>query len=214
MARSTAPQPTHAPAPAGLSGLWQKWINVTTRPGVASFVNELPTANWRDIWLSLLGVGLLASVTGGIASLYNFVSFQIPNANGTVSTVRVPAAAGWGSIIGVLLVFFLVDGILFLSAKIFGGTGSFLEQSYAIMLYFVPIEGAIALPGLGVFVTGLLDLYAVVLAVFAIAASHRLSIGRSVGAVLLPLAVVLVLSCALIVALAAAIAATLNGAGH
>jgi hypothetical protein len=176
----------------------------------------LPTANWRDIWLSVIALGVLSAITGGIAALYTVTTFQVPGANGATNTIRIPASAGWGSIIGVPLGFFIGAGILFLCAKIFGGTGTFLHHSYALMLFYVPIQGVIAILGLIPVLGGIaafaLGIYEIVLSVFAISASHRLTIGKSVATVLLPLAVGLVLACGLAFILAAAIAAALNGA--
>ena len=69
-----APPP---PAPAGINGLFRKWINVTTKPGAASFAIELPTANWGDIWLSIIGLGVLTAITGFIGALYLPLNFTI-----------------------------------------------------------------------------------------------------------------------------------------
>src|SRR5262245_51739931 len=63
---STPPQ---APAPAGLSGLLQKWFQVTTKPGIASFAAELPTANWADTSMSILGLAVLSALAGFIGAL-------------------------------------------------------------------------------------------------------------------------------------------------
>ena len=94
--------------------------------------------------------------------------------------------ADWGSLSGM--------GILFVSAKIFGGAGSFLEQAYSFMLFYVPINGLGAILGLIPFLGGLagfaLWIYSIVLAVFAMMASQRLPGGRAVAAVLLPAAIV------------------------
>ena len=207
-----APSP---PQPAGIGAIWQKWINVTTRPGVASFAQELPTANWRDIWLTLIGLGILSAITGAIAALYTGQTVTFPRADGTMTTVHVPAGASWFTIITVPLAFFVGVAILFVIAKIFGGTGTFLAQSYAMALFYVPIQGVIAILGLVPFLGGLaafvLGIYEIILAVFAIAASQRLSTGRSVAVVLLPAVIVFLVLCGLIVALAAIIAAALNG---
>ncbi len=54
----------------------------------------------------------------------------------------------FGAIIWVPIGFFIGMGILFVSAKIFGGTGSFLQQAYSFMLYYVPINGLGAILGL------------------------------------------------------------------
>ena len=182
--------PAGAPVPAGIGAIWQKWLNVTTKPGVASFARELPTANWRDIWLSLIGLGILSAITGAIAALYTGQTITIPRTDGTTTTWHIPAGASWFAIISVPLAFFIGVAILFVVAKLFGGTGTFLEQSYAMALFYVPIQAVIAILGLVPFFGGLatfvLGIYEIVLAVFAIAASQRLSTGRSVAVVLLP----------------------------
>lgn len=198
-----------------MGAIWQKWLNVTTRPGVASFTQELPTANWRDIWLTLIGLGILSAITGAIAALYTGQTVTFPRTDGTTTTVHVPAGASWFTIITVPLAFFVGVAILFVIAKIFGGTGTFLAQSYAMALFYVPIQGVIAILGLVPFFGGLtafaLGIYELILAVFAIAASQRLSTGRSVAVVLLPAVIVFLVLCGLIVALAAIIATALNG---
>jgi hypothetical protein len=106
-------------------------------------------------------------------------------------------------------------GILFVSAKIFGGSGSFLDQSYAFMLYTVPLNGLGAIIGLipilGGFVSFLLGIYSIVLAVFAMMASQRLDGGRAVAAVLLPAAIVTLLVCGLLTVLVIALATLING---
>lgn len=210
--------PAGPPVPAGIGNIWQKWINVTTRPSAASFARELPTANWRDIWLTLIGLGILSAITGAIAALYTSQIITVPQGNGTTTTIHIPAGIGWATVITVPLGFFIGVAILFVIAKIFGGTGTFLEQSYAMALYYVPIQAVTALLGLIPFLGGLasivLGIYEIVLAVFAISASQRLSTGKSVAVVLLPAIILLVLFCALTVALAAVIAAAINGSGH
>lgn len=207
--------PLGQPVPAGMRDIWQKWLNVTTRPGVASFAQELPTANWRDIWLSLVGLGILTAITGAIAALYTSQTITIPRTDGTSTTIHIPTGTSWFTIIGVPLAFFIGVAILFVVAKLFGGTGTFLEQSYAMMLYYVPIQAVTAVLGLLPFFGGLaafvLGIYEIVLAVFAIAASQRLTTGKSVAVVLLPAVILILLSCALLVIFIAAIAAALNG---
>jgi Yip1-like protein len=208
--------PTQPPQPAGWAGLPQKWLNVTTRPGVTSFVNELPTANWRDIWLPLIGLAVLAAITGAISGLYESSTFTVPDAQtGGSRVIHLPAGTGIGSLIGVPLGFFIAAGVLFVCAKIFGGSGSFLHQAYAMSLYWVPLEGITAIAGLipvlGGIVSFLVGIYMIVEAVFAIAASHRLSTGRATAAVLLPVIVAVLLACALIVLFIGLIAAAVNG---
>jgi hypothetical protein len=205
------------PIPAGMSHIWQKWINVTTKPGVASFRQELPTANWSDIWISLIGLGILSAITGAIAALYTIQNISIPQADGTTTTVHIPTGVSWFTIIWVPLGFFIGVAILFVVAKIFGGTGTFLQQSYAMALFYVPIQAVTALLGLLPVLGGIasiaLGIYEIILAVFAIAASQRLSTGKSVAVVLLPAAIVLFFACAALVVFAAILATTFNRGG-
>jgi hypothetical protein len=218
-----------APVPAGINGLWQKFINVTTKPGAQSFTNELPTANWSDIWLALIGLGVVEAITGFIGSFYTRVAFQAANTpffSGLPSDQqqaldRMLSSAGsgagnFGAIVWVPLGFFIGMGILFVSAKIFGGAGTFLQQAYAFMLYYVPINGLGAILGLvpilGGFAGFLLWIYSIVLAVFAMMASQRLSGGRAVAAVLLPAAIVALLVCGLLTVIIVALASLINGA--
>lgn len=209
--------PLGQPVPAGMSHIWQKWVNVTTKPGVASFNQELPTANWSDIWISLIALGILSAITGAIASLYTIQNISIPQGNGTTTTVHIPAGVSWFTIIWVPLGFFIGVAILFLVAKIFGGTGTFLRQSYAMALFYVPIQAVTALLGLLPVLGGIasiaLGIYEIVLAVFAIAASQRLTVGKSVAVVLLPAAIVLFFTCAALVVFAAILATTFNSGG-
>jgi len=216
------------PVPAGLNGLWQKFINVTTKPGAQSFANELPTANWSDIWLALIGLGVITALAGLINGLLfraaanaannPFLSGLPPDQQRVFGDLLRNTGTGFGSlgyIIWVPIAFFIGTGILFVSAKIFGGTGSFLEQAYAFMLYSVPIQGAAAIlgiiPVLGGLLGGLLSIYGIVLAVFAMMASQRLSGGRAAAAVFLPAIIVALLACVLFVIAFAAIVAVLNG---
>ncbi len=198
--------PQQPPAPPGINGLFRKWVNVTTRPGATSFATELPTANWGDIWLTIIGLGVLTAITGAIGALYLPVT-AVPIAGNMTPAYRQafeqfmhpnPAAA-IGNIIVVPIAFFIGVGILFLFAKLFGGTGTFLQQAYAFALFEVPIRGVSALlslvPYIGAPLGGLLGIYGIVLAVFAVSASQRLSTGKSVAVVLLPAAILLVLAC-------------------
>jgi hypothetical protein len=219
---------TQAPVPAGINGLWQKFINVTTKPGAQSFANELPTANWSDIWLAIIGLGVLTGITGFITSFYTrtlftannpFFSGMPPDQQHALNSIFSSAGPSFGSligpIIGVPLGFFIGMGILFVSAKIFGGAGSFLEQAYSFMLFYVPINGLGAILGLIPVLGGLagfaLWIYSIVLAVFAMMASQRLPGGRAVAAVLLPAIIVGLLVCAFLFIAIAAIAALVNG---
>jgi hypothetical protein len=219
---------TQAPVPAGVNGLWRKFVNVTTKPGAQSFANELPTANWSDIWIALLGLGVITALTGFVRSLYTQATLAASSpifsglpvdqqqALDRILGNTVSGAGNFGAIIWVPLGFFIGMGILFVSATIFDGAGSFLQQAYAFMLFYVPINGLGALLGLVPILGGvasyLLGMYSIVLAVFAMMASQRLSAGRAVAAVLLPAVIVALLICGLLTVFIIALASLINGA--
>lgn len=215
--------PTAPPVPAGVGNLFQKWVNVTTKPGVQSFVNEIPTANWGDVWLALLGLGIITAITTVIRSLEfgaaaSALYSALPAAQGQlVNNFTAPSVgSGIASIITVPIGFFIGVGILWLFAKMFGGTGGFLSHSYAFSLFYLPLAAVAAVIGIIPFLGGLVGLaisiYSIFLAVFAVSAVHRLTTGKSVAVVLLPAAILAVLACAGIFLLAAVIIGLTGGA--
>lgn len=173
------------PVPAGLRDIWRKWLNVTTRPGVASFARELPTANWRDTLLSLAGPGFLAAI-GLYFSKYSAAQILgVPDWNAEVVGVSIPRwVASAAYIILQPLASLFLFGILFVVAKGLGGKGTFLEHAYALVLFYAPLYIAIAVadyvPVIGHVAVTILNLYELVLLVLALAASHRFTVGRSV----------------------------------
>jgi Yip1 domain len=105
---------------------------------------------------------------------------------------------------------------LFVSARILQGTGTFKDQAYAFALYSVPINGVSAIVGLipvlGQLASFALGIYSLVLAVLAMAASQRLTIGRAIWAIVLPIILLVVLACVLVVVVAVIAAALIRNA--
>ena len=211
------------PVPAGIGNIFQKWINVTTKPGAQSFANELPTANWGDVWITVLVLGVVTAIAGYIRSLYlrgtlaSYFATLPADQRAAMNRFLTNSSSGlsWGAIVSVPVGFFIGMGILFLVAKMFGGSGSFLQQAYAFSLFYVPIQLVSAIVGLvpilGGLVSFVLGIYSIVLAVFAVSASQRLSTGKSVAVVLLPAVVVLLLFCGLIFLIIALIVGATHG---
>jgi hypothetical protein len=208
------------PTLAAINGLVQKWVRVTTKPGTASFAVELPNANWGDIWLGIMGLAVLTAITSYLSalefgSLALHLSQLTPDQqrafNQVLQFTRPGGGTALGAIIGVPLGFFISTGVLFWFAKLFGGTGTFLQHTYAFALFFVPLQGVSAILGLIPVLGGLVDLvlavYSIVLAVFAISASHRLTSGTAVAVVVLPAVIALFLACTFFFALVAIIVA-------
>lgn len=192
------------------------WYSVTTRPGRASFDEVRPHAN---LGLALLGI----AIAGFLSAILNFVSSVVFGATilglarsiagedfagAALPTIATLFGGGLGVVLGPLVTvigFLIGSGVLYVLAMIFGGEGTFTEQSYLLSLFQAPLNivssvlGLIPLAGaclnVGVWIYGL------VLGVFAIQSSHRLTTGRAAAVVLLPAAfVVVMVGCAVLLA--------------
>jgi hypothetical protein len=215
-----------APLPLGeaIRQLPNQYIRVLTKPSAATFAAEQGKAAWNIVWIQLIIYAVILVVLGYIGSLIglSFGALSSLMNTGSLSSSgmnpatlqAVAASSSFGEIILVPLGFFIVVGVYYLVAKAFGGQGTFLAQGYNYLLYQVPIGilgGVIALiPILGGIVAFALYIYGIVLNVFLIMATHRLSGGKATAVVLIPIAVIVVLSCVLGVIFFALIAAALR----
>ncbi len=185
-----APQPFDASSsPSGATGfsfqdLLQRWQAVLTRPGIAVFDEQQPAANWRTIWISLAGLGVVNAIFRTIMTL----EFRPREAS---------FSAAVGSFVGTFIGFFILAGFLFLVARLFGGEGSFLTYSWLLSLFYVPLTAISSIAGIvpvvGWIVSFPAYVYGIVLAVYATASAQRLSLGRSTAVVLIPVIVIGVL---------------------
>lgn len=92
--------------------------------------------------------------------------------------------------------FYFWNGVYYIGARMFGGSGDYSTQAYLSSLYYVPIMmiwsvssllGVIPFAGIcivGTVVLGLI-IYDLVLSVRSIMVAHDLSIGRAIGSILL-----------------------------
>jgi hypothetical protein len=220
------PPPQAAPLPLGeaIRQLPNQYIRVLTKPSAATFAEEQGKAAWNIVWIQLIIYAVILAALGYIGSLIglSFGAFSSLMNTGSLSssgvnpgTLQAASASGsFGEIILVPLGFFIVVGVYYLLAKAFGGQGTFLAQGYSFLLYQVPIgilSGVIGLiPILGGIVAFALYIYGIVLNVFLIMATHRLSGGKATAVVLIPIAVIAVLFCVLGVIFFALIAAALK----
>src|SRR6185312_11260527 len=110
--------------------------------------------------------------------------------------------------------FFRASGLYWLIAKLLGGQGSFLQSTWLFALIWAPISAAATLLGLipilGVVAGVEIVIAQVVLTIFAMAAAHRLTVGKATVVVLVPLALVLVLAICALGVMAAILAASLG----
>jgi hypothetical protein len=175
---------------ANARSLVGRWTAVLTRPSRRTFDEQQPTASWGTTWAGLAALALvegaslyalLVSPAGaaGVSSLPVGPKLHLPHV-----PLALALAAGFGS----LAQFFLFSGLLWLSARRFGGRGAFLTQSYLIMLGWVPLmllSDVASLFGSAGSVVGVLArLYALILLAPALASAHHLSLRRAWAALL------------------------------
>src|SRR6266702_7498349 len=207
--------PQQAPRPIGqaIQELPNQYIKVLTKPSAQTFAEEMGKADWAMVWIQLLGLAILGTILGFIRAAIGLAgsSFVSNNQFNPTALLALSVSGSTFSFISVPLAFFILVGIQYLLAKAFQGQGRFLTQSYTTLLFEVPINIVSYLlafiPILGGIAGFALSIYGIVLNVFAIMAVHRLSGGKAVGVVLIPIAVLILLAFLCIFAIAAIIIA-------
>jgi len=190
-----------------------QYIRVLTKPSAQSFAEEMGKADWGMVWIQLLIWALIGTILGLIRAAIGLagLSFVSNNTFNPAAITALTVSGSTFSFISVPVFFFILVGIQYLLAKAFQGQGNFLTQSYTTLLFEVPINIVSYLlafiPILGGIAGFALSIYGIVLNVFAIMAVHRLSGGKAVGVVLIPIAVLILLAFLCIFAIAAIIIA-------
>lgn len=174
--------PSHSTA---LSQLPQRYLNALIKPSVATYTADKADASWSLVWIQLLAWAILDAMLGLL------VNFIYPPATGTTFASLFTLATSIGLIGVVPVLFFLLMGIVFLFAKVFGGQGTFLEQCNSSLYIQAPLgifSKLLALiPVVGRVLNSVLSLYGIVLQVLVIMAVHRLSKGKAIATILIPL---------------------------
>ncbi|HEY7354926.1 MAG TPA: Yip1 family protein, partial [Ktedonobacterales bacterium] len=180
----------------------QYW-RILTKPGATTFAEEMGKARWDVIWAQILGLSLLSALLASLVWLI-LIAFLTSILNAQPVPPGEPAPSSFTGFlflpiplfaVAVFLFglggFFLGQGITYLLAKAFGGQGSFMVQAYTTLLFQVPIGICIALlsliPLVGS-VASLGSIYIYILQTFQVIAVHRLSTGKAVAVVLIPVA--------------------------
>jgi hypothetical protein len=144
---------------ASIQSYFQRAFNVIMKPSVEPYQAEARNANWNSV---MIGVGSVTAVTVVVAIIRGFIGgataaapFMANDNTGSSTVTGALAGSGAGivaaivSLIFVPLFFFCGAGILWLSAKIFGGQGQdFLLHSYLLSLSYTPTHLVIAALGL------------------------------------------------------------------
>jgi hypothetical protein len=212
--------PPQGPRPLGVAiqELPQQYIKICTRPSVQSFLPEIGKADWAIVWVQLLALAVISAIFGYLATLITHAPAFTTGSSGAYTSLFTTLAVGGSvfSIVSVPLFFFIGAGVQYLLARAFRGEGTFLQQCYTALLYQVPL-GIISrvvglIPILGGIVAFALFIYGIVLNVFSIMAVHRLSGGRAIAVVLIPVGIVILLFICLAVILVALLAAAFKSA--
>ncbi len=201
-----------------LNATIQSWMNVLTHPGEAAFAEERsrPQAKLETalIWIVIAAVisGLLGwirlqfllSSTGGMAGMIGQMNLPPEVAaqmEGLVSNGAMGALMGGGGLASIIITpigFLIGAGILYLIARLFGGTGNFGRFAYLLATFQAPIAIISAVVGfvpiLGGCLGAALSIYGLVLTYFAIKVEHGLSDGKAIATLLLPLALVILIA--------------------
>jgi hypothetical protein len=169
-----------------ISQLPQRYLNALVKPSVATYTADNGDASWSLVWIQLVAWAILDAMLGLLVNL-----IYPPAATSTTLSRLFSLATSIGLIGVVPLLFFVLMGIVFLLAKAFGGQGTFLEQCNSSLYIQAPLgifSKLLALiPVVGRVLNSVLSLYGIVLQVFVIMAVHRLSRGKAIATILIPL---------------------------
>lgn len=207
--------------------LIQSYINAVTKPNAATYEAEIPKADWTKILIGVAAVTVvnaliaLIGIGAGMAFMDQFQDQlggqEVPVDVGMLGAVGVIGAV-WALILTPIL-FFAGAGILWLTAKMFGGQNSdFMTHSYLLSLSYTPLRIAAGIIGIIPFVGDLialvLGLYQLYSAGLAMQASQRMAPGRAMLAAFLPAIVGIVLLCLCLALFFGAIFAAFSGAAN
>lgn len=220
-----------------MENMLQSWIAASTQPGEEVFQQEKQKADFGTAMLWIIVASLIASIFGAISSIissfvwpYIFtqiinqvdlppsdIELLIESITSTSESMITSAIFGFCSILILAPISFLVwSGILFIIAQLFGGDGSFEEQSYLLATFTSPIlivnSVVNIVPVLGWCISLIISIYQLVLTYFALKVSHNLSSGQAVGVILTPLIILFLCICCFSVAIVA-LASNVAGSG-
>lgn len=202
--------PTPLPLDQAVRQLPQQYIKIVTNPSAQTFAQEMVKASWDIVWVQLLIYAVIASILGYIGTLIPGTMLHNPRPTPGLPVVALQAiliGMSLGNIIVIPTFFFIGEGIIYLIAKAFGGTGTFLRQSYSHLLFAIPLGVITSVLSLVPFLGGLagfgIFIYGLVLHIFSIMPVHRLSGGKATAVILLPYLVLIALACTLVLVLIA-----------
>jgi hypothetical protein len=180
------------PLSRALPQLPHQYIAAVIKPSVTTFTKDIGNASWSLVWVQLLAWAILDALLGVL------VNRLYPPATGSFSLQLITLASSIGLIFVVPVLFFLLMGIVYLLARAFGGQGTFLQQCHSSLQIQVPLgimSKILALiPVVGRILNSILSLYGIGVQVVVIMAVHRLSRGKAIAVLLIPVVGIAVLT--------------------
>lgn len=201
-----------------IANVWQTWLRVLTHPEEATFEEERikPNANLGTALIYIVIAAVVAAILGFVGSslmmpgqmsmvrqmleqadLPPEVKTQLGDWLTTGAMTGLAGVAGIFSVIWAPIGFLIGAGILYLFARMLGGTGEFGNFAYLIAVAQAPLSILQALlsliPMMGPCLVFILSIYGLVLAYYAVKVAHSLTAGRAITVLVLPLVIVLAL---------------------
>jgi hypothetical protein len=169
-----------------LARVFGGWVEVLTRPSVATFENREAEA---DLGSAILGVVIAGVIAGAISGFFVLVGGFFSAVFG--GGVGAAARGVGGSVetliktpVSLLITLLVFSALMVFVARFFGGRGDYRVQTYLISLFIAPLAIISAVFSwiwvIGGIVGFAIFIYEVVLTTFAVMAAQRLTVSQSV----------------------------------
>ena len=216
-----------------ISSIFQTWVNVLTKPGEEVFAAEREkdsaTLKTALVWIILASViaALLATLRarifssqlGGLGQFVELLPADLQEGIGPAMAIDTAGGTALSllSIISGPLSFLISVGIYHLIASVFGGRGQFGRYAYLSATFNAPllIVGSLLVfvPFLGFCLTIILGIYQVVLTYYATKVEYKLSQGRAIVVILVPVLAALILAACVLAAVFGLVFSTAASSG-
>jgi Yip1 domain len=188
-----------------LRALPRQYIKVLRRPSIATFSEEMGSATWSLVGAQILGWMTCLGICGLLIIL---IKALVLGLTGSLDLTGLGSTFGLTLLLALLIpMLLLVDTVLvYLLARAFGGRGTLAVQSYACLLFQIPLStiGSLLafIPSVGIFLCLVFGfgafIYGMLLQIFAVIAVHRLDARTAVVTIFIPALVTLTLTWLLI----------------
>lgn len=201
-----------------IGAMIESWSNVLFHPGEEAFVAEREkaqaTLTTAMIWMLIaavvngilgwLSLRTLLNADDGLQQVMTALNLP-PELQAQLQETLESGAMGGSGVASIIIspILFLIGvAMLYLIARLLGGTGTFGRYAYLIAVFQAPITILNAvlnfIPVAGACLALAFSIYAIVLTYFATKVEHNLSSGRALTAVLIPaLLIILLIFCAI-----------------